>query len=60
VISKRIKPVTRFEYLATKIRIKFDGADFQLEVDVNQAPMNINELGKQGWELVGLDRKSVV
>jgi hypothetical protein len=51
--------VTRFEYLTTKICIKFDGADFHLEVDVNQAPMNINELGKGGVGAGGfLSRRS--
>ena len=43
----------KFEYLTTKVRLKWDGADFHMEVDVNQAPMDINKLGKEGWELVG-------
>ena len=42
----------RFEYLTTKARLNWDGADFHLEVDVENAEMDANELGKQGWELV--------
>jgi Domain of unknown function (DUF4177) len=45
--------MTKFEYLTTKIRLKDSGNDFQLEVDVNKDSMDINELGKEGWELVG-------
>ena len=43
----------RFEYLTTKARLNWDGADFHLEVDVEKAEMDANELGKDGWELMG-------
>lgn len=45
--------MTKFEYLTTKVRLNWDGGDFHLTVDVNKSEMDINELGKQGWELVG-------
>jgi hypothetical protein len=42
----------KFEYLVTKVRLGWTGGDFYLEVDVNKDEMRIDELGKQGWELV--------
>lgn len=42
----------KFEYLITKARLDWDGGDFHLEVDVEKASMDINELGAKGWELV--------
>jgi hypothetical protein len=45
--------VKHFEYLTTKVRLQWDGGDFYLEIDVNKQPMNINELGAQGWEMIG-------
>lgn len=42
----------KFEYLTTKARVKWDGGNFHLLVDVEKNEMDANGLGQKGWELI--------